>query len=187
MTSTLKSLIDDRITDKNTVHSYLDIYDSLFNNIRNSAKNVIEIGILEGGSQLLWHKYFKNANIYGCDINPAPAFLKQLDRMILYQNNAYDINFIKTNFSDNNIIFDLIIDDGPHTLESMLFIAKYYSPILSPNGILVIEDVPSSDWIQPIIDAFPDNLKPYVYVEDRRTVKGRYDDILIILDKSKIN
>lgn len=81
----------------------------------------------------------------------------------------------------------MIIDDGPHSLESMLFFAKNYSQLLTDNGILIIEDVQSAQWIQRIINEFPTDLKNYVYVVDLRKNKNRYDDILIILDKRKYN
>jgi len=180
---TLNSLAT-HLTDKHTSHSYLDVYQPLFNDIQLTTKNILEIGIQYGGGHLLWHDFFPTATIYGCDINDAPNVLKNLDRMVLYKANAYDINFINNNFQ--NVNFDIIIDDGPHTIESMLFFAKYYSLLLSSNGVLIIEDVQSIDWVQHIIDAFPLELKPFVYVEDRRHIKNRYDDILIILDKRKI-
>ncbi len=49
MTS-LYSLIDNSKTDKNTVHSYLETYELLFNSKRKSAKNILEIGVQDGGS-----------------------------------------------------------------------------------------------------------------------------------------
>ena len=41
---------------------------------------------------------------------------------------AYNKNFVNKNFS--NIKFDMILDDGPHTLESMQKCVKLYSPLL---------------------------------------------------------
>ena len=37
--------------------------------------------------------------------------------------------------------FDFIIDDAPHTLESMIDCIKLYHDLLTENGIMIIEDV----------------------------------------------
>jgi hypothetical protein len=42
-----------------------------------------------------------------------------------------------------NIKFDFILDDAPHTLESMILFIKLYSQIMTDNSILIIEDVQS--------------------------------------------
>ena len=46
----LSALVDDTRTDKNTVHSYLDLYQELLSSRKNSAKSVLEVGIHLGGS-----------------------------------------------------------------------------------------------------------------------------------------
>jgi hypothetical protein len=48
---------------------------------------------------------------------------------------------------DKNLKFDFMLDDGPHTLDSMLKFIKLYSQIMADDGILVIEDVQSWSWI----------------------------------------
>ena len=64
----LSSIVDNSRTDKNTTHSYLDLYDTLLSNKRNSAKHVLEVGIYNGGSIKLWYDYFPNASIHALDI-----------------------------------------------------------------------------------------------------------------------
>ena len=71
----LEDLIDVNLyyTDKNTTHSYFDTYNELLKPIRESAKNIFEIGIGDfnqknGGSILLWKLFFKNAIIHSADI-----------------------------------------------------------------------------------------------------------------------
>jgi spermidine synthase len=81
--------------------------------------------------------------------------------------------------------FDIVVDDGPHTIDSMVTFIKLYSQLLKEDGILVVEDVQSMDWIKTLHDATPDALKPYIEVYDRRTVKGRYDDILFVINLTK--
>ena len=73
----LSQLIDNSRTDKNTTHSYIDLYDRLLSSKKHTAKNVLEIGIgdghqgvTNGGSIKLWHDYFKNATVHALDIQP---------------------------------------------------------------------------------------------------------------------
>ena len=65
---TLEEIVDDSRTDKNTVHSYLPLYQNLLINKKETAKNVLEVGIYLGGSIKLWSDFFINANVYGLDI-----------------------------------------------------------------------------------------------------------------------
>jgi hypothetical protein len=60
-------IIDNTRTDKNTSHSYLSTYEQLLLKKKNTAKNILEIGIQNGGSIKLWHDYFLNASIFGLD------------------------------------------------------------------------------------------------------------------------
>lgn len=168
-------------TDKDTTHSYIDVYQELFSPIKDSVEKVLEIGVQTGQSILLWKSYFENAVVYGLDVSPIPPILTKIKDIICIRENAYDTNFINKNFV--NEMFDIIIDDGPHTLDSMLFFAKHYTPLLKKGGIIVIEDVQNISWVEHIRNAFPIDQQEHVYVLDRRHIKGRYDDILVILKK----
>lgn len=186
MTS-LVSLIDDLRTDKNTTHSYINTYETLFKPKKDSARNILEIGIQYGGSIKLWHDYFINADIYGLDITKIKDIwpeLKNNPRIKLGCFNAYDENFVKNQMKSLNIKFDIMIDDGPHTLETMIFFIKYYLPMLSDDGILIIEDIQSIEWIDILSNFVPENMKKFIKVYDLRKDKDRYDDILFTIDLS---
>jgi hypothetical protein len=66
----MNSIVDTRYTDKNTLHSYLDVYEALFSPIRKSCTRILEVGVLHGGSIDLWSKYFPNAEVVGVDPEP---------------------------------------------------------------------------------------------------------------------
>ena len=83
-----------------------------------------------------------------------------------------------------NVKFDIMIDDGPHTLESMISFIEYYLPMLADDGIFVIEDVQSIDWIDTLADAIPDDMKQFIEIYDLRENKGRYDDIIFVVNKN---
>ena len=78
----------------------------------------------------------------------------------------------------------MVLDDGPHTLDSMKTFIKLYSQLLTNDGILIIEDVQSYDWLELLTNETPDHLKQYIKTYDLRKNKNRYDDIVFTIDKS---
>lgn len=159
------------LTDKNTVHSYLPIYEQLFMCMREDVKTVVEIGVDGGGSLIMWQEYFPNAQIIGMDINPKPPAILGHDRINHLQQNAYASNF-------GIIAADIIIDDGSHFLENQIFFVKYYTHILKEHGLLIVEDVQDISHIKKLADALPEGFNHACI--DLRTVKDRYDDILFV-------
>ena len=183
----LEQIVDNSRTDKNTTHSYLPLYQHLLTSKKETAKNVLEIGICYGGSIKLWSDFFTNATVYGLDIidiNSVWEEIKNKEKIILYTSvDAYNNDFFITNFLNKNIKFDFILDDGPHTLESMKQFINLYSQILADDGILIIEDVQSFDWLHILADEVPEDLKRYIKMYDLRSNKDRYDDIVFTIDK----
>ena len=182
----MHTLIDNSKTDKNTAHSYLPTYQKIFANKKETAKHILEIGIYYGGSIKLWHDYFQNATIHALDIMPVNAIwdeIKNNNRISVYHSSdAYEEKFFNDNFLNKDIKFDIMIDDGPHTLESMLTFIKLYSNVLANDGILVIEDIQSIDWIPILTNEVPDNLKKFIQVYDLRSIKNRYDDLMFVIN-----
>jgi len=183
----LEQIADNERTDKNTVHSYLPLYQELLKGKKETAKNVLEVGIYTGGSIKLWSDFFPNATTYGLDIIADYHIwseLKNNDRIKIYSSyDAYDEDAFNTNFLTKDTRFDFILDDGPHTLESMKQFIKLYSQVMTDDGILIVEDVQSYDWIEILKNEVPEHLKKYIKVYDLRQNKGRYDDIVFSIDK----
>ena len=191
----LIELVDNSLTDKNTAHSYIELYEILLSNKKNTAKNVLEICLGDfqeknGGSIKLWKDYFSNANIYGLDILSSDRVIDELkndSRIFLYTDtDAYNEEFFNDTFLNNNIKFDFMLDDGPHTLESMKIFIKLYSQLMTEDGILIIEDVQSWDWIDILSNEVPLDLKQYIQSYDLRENKNRYDDIVFTINKSNL-
>jgi hypothetical protein len=184
----LEEIVDNSRTDKNECHSYLPLYQTLLESKKNTAKNVLEVGICKGGSIKLWSDFFTNATVYGMDIiddNSVWEGIKNNEKIILYTStDAYDNDFFTTHFLNKNIKFDFMLDDGPHTIESMKQFIRMYLQLMTDDGILIIEDVQSWDWIDLLTAEVPDNLKPFVKSYDLRANKHRYDDIVFTIDKS---
>jgi hypothetical protein len=193
-TLTLKELVDNSSTDKNTYHSYLDLYEELLSQNRYKAKNILEIGIGDfkeknGGSIKLWHDYFINANIYCIDILGPDRVIDEIKNnnriKIFTETDGYDEKFFIDTFLNKNIKFDMVLDDGPHTLESMKQFIKLYSQVIDDNGILIIEDVQSIDWIIELKAVVPENLKKFVKSYDLRNSINIYDNIVFTINKNK--
>jgi hypothetical protein len=187
----LLELIDNSRTDKNTAHSYIGLYEDLLSHKKATAKHVLEVGIYGGGSIQLWADYFCNATIYGLDIMNYDKVwngIKNKKNIVLYTStDAYNEEIFINNFLSKNIKFDFLLDDGPHTLDSMKLFIKLYSQIMTDDGILIIEDVQSWDWIDILTSQVPEDLKKYVKVYDLRPNKGRHDDIVFTINKSITN
>ena len=187
----LIDIIDNRYTDKNTTHSYIELYNSILFRLKDTATNILEVGIGDfgeknGGSLKLWRDYFTNATIYGLDILPLNRVLDELiedKRVVLYTEiDAYNETFFKNTFLNTNIKCDFMLDDGPHTLESMKSFIRLYSQIMTENGILIVEDIPNLEWIEILTQEVPSHLKPFIKVYDLRKNKNRFDDIIFTID-----
>jgi len=178
------------ITDKGTIHSYLQIYENLFNNKRYTALNILEVGIYKGRSIQLWRDYFYNADIYGIDINDISVItnkyaLNDKNVKLFTNTDAYSYEFITKNFIDKNIKFDILIDDGSHVLIShILFLVKYIG-LIAENGILIIESIQDINEIEILKLFVPYELEKYVEIYDLRDNKHNYDDILFVINKNK--
>jgi len=166
-------------TDKNTVHCYIsEYYSSAFDGFE--CKNLLELGVATGGSLKLWRDYFTEAKIYGLNIGPVE--LKENDRIEIKQIDAYTKEVHA--YLDNKK-FDIIVDDGPHTLKSMIFFCEHYPNYLTENGIAVIEDIPSYKWIPQMVQKLDPNLFKHRLI-DLKHVKNRFDDVMLEIKRVKV-
>ena len=138
----LSDIVDPYITDKHHSHNYFKlIYDDLFEPIQNNVEKFVEVGIDKGGSLELWRDYFKNATVYGLDINigvninPERIELKQLDQS--------NIEHLKE-FAQEHTEIDVIMDDGSHKMYDQQITLATLFKSLKPGGIYVLEDLHTS-------------------------------------------
>jgi len=135
----------------------------------------------------MWHDYFTNATVYALDIMKISDMwieIRNKPRIKLGRFDAYDESTFNENFLNKNIKFDFMLDDGPHTLESMKQFIKLYSQIMTDDGILIIEDVQDWSWIEILINETPEHLKGFIKAYDLRSNKNRYDDIVFTINKN---
>jgi len=173
-------------TDKNTTHSYGELYSKLFLDMKNKnvVKKILEIGVFSGASVVTFADYFENAEVFGADINLSRViFGKDNDRIKYFKVDATKDESV-TIFKNEK--FDIILDDASHLPEDQVKTLDLFAPLLSKNGLYIIEDI--SD--QNDLDALKANLLNVasnhgLVLEwyDMRKLKGRYDDIVAVFNK----
>ncbi|MEM6506481.1 MAG: class I SAM-dependent methyltransferase [Planctomycetota bacterium] len=163
-------------TDKHTVHSYIaHFYELVLPFYRDRSISFLEIGINNGASLALWASYFSDSRIVGVDIsdnvNPHWRGHQNIEYFFF---DAYEVDKIKSQPD-----FDLIIDDGCHTLRGQMVAIQSYSQKLLPGGMLVIEDIQDPEMLTYLESAVPDGFSATRL--DLRSIKRRYDDLLLIV------
>lgn len=157
--------------DKGTLHSYIDLYASQMT--KRSNVSVLEIGVEYGHSIAMWQEYFNNSKVYGIDIKSDNVKF-ELQNFIL--GDATDSDVIKKHFPRNK--FDYIIDDGSHKIAHQIASFDILFPKMKKGGKYFIEDVNGD----AAIKAITDHLSGYDFeLFDFRSVKNRYDDIVIMV------
>ena len=81
--------------------------------------------------------------------------------------------------------FDIIIEDGFHLLSNQIITLNKYLPLLKEDGILIIEDVEKIEDVEILKNETPEEYKKYIEIYDLRKNKGRFDDILFVINKNK--
>jgi hypothetical protein len=186
---TLEDLCPNHITDINTIHHYLPTYESLYSPIRDEPLTILIIDAGMSGVVEMMNNYFTNAIIHVCDGREGHHFKPPLYHSGLHPNvvlhssaGVFDPEYIESEFVNNGLVFDIIVEDtSPRTLDIMSSALKLYSPLLAPNGILILEDVQDIDWVNILTQYVPEGrLRENITVYDL-TASGRYDDILFVV------
>jgi hypothetical protein len=140
---TLSSLCEKYTSDKCPKgHNFTEVYELFFHPIKDNAKKIMEIGIAQGASLNLWRNYFPNATIYGVDIFDMSKFdSNYIKTFIGNQSKREDLQKFISRYGDN---FDIILDDGGHTMEQQQISLGFLFKHIKPGGYYIIEDVHSS-------------------------------------------
>src|SRR5215216_298590 len=141
-------------TDKAVHTHYLRNYEEYFRPLLGRDIRLLELGVLKGGSLLLWRDYFERGVIVGLDLNPA-QIEDPTGRIRLYQGGQQD-----TELLDRIALecapegFDVIIDDCSHVGElARVSFWHLFEHHLKPGGLYVIEDWGTGYW-----DSWPDGV-----------------------------
>jgi len=131
----------------NTVDSnqYANWYENWFHPIKHSATDICEIGVYNGSSTKAFKEYFDNANVIGLDIDNKENYNEdRITTKILDQSKYEDLDSFVKYCNDQNIKFDIILDDGSHDIGHQQMTFGRFFQLLKPGGIYIIEDMCTS-------------------------------------------
>lgn len=168
-------------TDKGVSHSYVDTYSRLFTPRKDTVKTMLEIGISGGFGLLCYAKYFRNATIYGVDIEDnIHANIKQHHRIKLFFQNAHDKSLL-----ESLPAFDIIIEDGSHELQDQFLHFMECHSLVKPDGLYIIEDIPIQNMVSlsNLLFSFAESKGFEVSTYDGGEKTNRGDDIMMIFHK----
>lgn len=167
--------IDAGGNDKNSTHTYLETYDSLFKPFKKEC-TLLEIGLATGDSIKLWDKYFELSTIVGVDIS---LVFNREDADAGNNNAVYliEADATKPDIVDKlkNWTFDIIVEDGSHMTQDQITTFNLLKGKLNKGGIYIIEDILALDLEREKYLALHDNCE---IIDMRHT--GRFDNVLII-------
>lgn len=152
--------------------SYYDAYDFHFGKLDREKKyNILEIGVQQGGGLWTLKEFFPNSSITGLDIDPSCllnlSYGKKNNSILVSSHNSGIVSFKQHESKDDNIEmfigsqsdedllekihkesgpFDIIIDDGGHTMKQQQVSFFKLFPLLQDDGLYVIEDLHTSYW-----------------------------------------
>jgi len=170
--------------DKNSTHSYIPVYEELLAPYRLDPRNkILEIGLFSGHSLLMWEEYFQG-DVYGIDCSDQPhggmMDLRPLIALGTHKISIFDASDpIRVEKYFKGIQFNVIIEDASHDINQQVEIYNNFKSYLAPDGIYIIEDVQDIDNTRSIFEAL--DPKRTIQILDRRQVKNRYDDVLIVI------
>jgi predicted O-methyltransferase YrrM len=185
---------------------YFEIYERHFAKFRGKPMSMLEFGVLHGGSLQMWKYYFgKEARIYGADINPRCAELaeEQIEILLADQEDRESLRAICRKLPP----FDIILDDGGHTMKQQVITFEETWNHLKEGGIYLCEDLHTSYWpafgggfrlphtfveyTKQLIDQLNAwySQEPQLQVEEhtRSTFAVHYYDSIVVIEKRAIS
>lgn len=128
---------------------YLEEWDQIFDPIRHTTRNILEIGVRNGGSLDIWSSYFTNVeNVIGCDIEEKCKEIRFPSQKIHVVIGDINVESTKKEISKFSDQWNIIIDDGSHHSDDTIKSFMNYFPLLADNGIYIIEDLHTSYWLE---------------------------------------
>lgn len=119
-------------------HGYCPFYHKYLEHLRQSNISLLEIGVQEEHSIHMWNAYFPNADIHGIDIR----FQRRTARATYHLLNVELQEFEE--YTKTCQEWDVIIDDGGHTMKQQQLALKLLWPKVKSGGIFIMEDLHTS-------------------------------------------
>lgn len=159
--------------------AYMPVYDRLFERFKHCSGNLLEIGVAGGGALMSYANYFEKFHIYGMDIHDTAQEVKDHPRVTFYQQDGYA--GLPTNIVGNTN-FDVIIDDGPHSIDTQKLFTIFYPHLLTQQGIAIVEDIQHPDHIEVLAACVPKGFFSFA-VDLRHVEPRRYDNLIMCIQR----
>ena len=121
---------------------YTKYYSAHLGHLRKEPIKLLEIGVAKGCSLVMWRQYFPNAALYGIDIDPACR--ESVPGVTIFIGDQEDEVFLQHFVHQTEGNFDVIIDDGGHTMAQQICSFLTLFSHVKPGGMYVIEDLHTS-------------------------------------------
>jgi len=121
---------------------FLKIYENYFKDFKNKKINILEIGVHEGKSLMIWKGFFPKANIIGIDLK---SYNFKINRIFTFQGDQTDAYFL-LGIARKFKKFDIIIDDGSHVCSHIIKTFGVLFNYLKDDGLYICEDLQTSYW-----------------------------------------
>ena len=126
---------------------YFPIYTRHLTPYARRPVSVLEIGVYRGGSMRMWSRFFgPDARLVGVDIDPV-ALVSAGDRYTVVLADQADPEAMR-NLAQKHGPFDVIIDDGGHSMVQQITSIETLFPMLNEGGVYLVEDCHTSYWEQ---------------------------------------
>lgn len=126
---------------------YFEIYERHLNHfkLKNEIVNLVEVGVLQGGSLEMWSEYFGDkANIIGIDVDPRCMDIKYEQKNIKIAIGDQGNTDFWDRFLIENDKIDIFIDDGGHQMHQQIITFEKVFPKMPVGGIYICEDTHTS-------------------------------------------
>jgi len=168
-------------SDKGTMHSYIEYYEKFMHPYRDQC-SVLEIGVMTGGSMLMWQRYFDESSLTGVDLrngfNAELPFQKDIRAVWHWGVDSTDseqVPFIKQH--------RFVIDDGAHDVDSQIATFKNYWQFVQPGGTYFVEDIENDESTQTLRDFLDIYLTEPHTIDYFRGFDHRQDDRILAITK----
>ncbi|WP_168217894.1 class I SAM-dependent methyltransferase [Occultella kanbiaonis] len=182
---------------------YFPVYHRHLERYRGRAVRVLEIGVYRGGGLDMWQRYFgAEATIVGLDVDEAAV--RAVDGRYVVELGDQEDPEVLRRINDQYGPFDVIIDDGGHTMGQQIVTAETLFPLLLDGGTFITEDCHTSYWdyyegglkregtfIEWVKDRVDDEHSRYDLAVDRTSVWATHldgvhvYDSVVVLDKAE--
>lgn len=189
---------------KSLRHEYTKVMHHFFKPVQASVVYVLEVGVgvdtktnVKGKCMRAWNEYFSRAEVHGIDNDPVCMFDDEIDGRALRtylvdQGDGAQLSDFVSRQKRDNILYDLIVDDGSHIARDQKCSLTHLLDLLNPDhGIYMVQSLDPSvidkthEIVDDKVDAILRSRGMYAHIFDTRFLNTRVlDDLLLVIHRN---